>query len=259
MNYYIDTEFLEGFHKPIFGRRRHFIDLISVGIVSEDNREYYAINKDFDFKAAWNSFQMKRINVSGDAKNIWKEGYYMVKEYWLRENVLKPIFKELWYDKCHLLNLHHVTNDFTYSNFKKLVSIYGQSIDDIRYGIFSFFFPLAVNEWVGSLDELWTAGKTEKVALYGYYSSYDHVLLCSIFGKMIDLPNGVPMLTYDLKQQLDEKADKYDDRFMNGDESFEWKLGVIKNKANYPKQQNEHNALDDAKFNRDLHKFLQSI
>jgi hypothetical protein len=59
MKYFLDTEFHEykkqyrlfGFKvgKPI-----NTIELISIGIVAEDNREYYTICKDFDVKAAWN-------------------------------------------------------------------------------------------------------------------------------------------------------------------------------------------------------------
>lgn len=52
MKYFFDTEFIEGFHKPLFGKRRHFIDLISIGIVAEDGREYYAISKNFNPKDA---------------------------------------------------------------------------------------------------------------------------------------------------------------------------------------------------------------
>jgi len=39
MKYFLDTEFIEGFRKPLFSKRRHFIDLISVGVVAEDGRE----------------------------------------------------------------------------------------------------------------------------------------------------------------------------------------------------------------------------
>lgn len=35
---------------------------------------------------------------------------------------------------------------------------------------------------------------------WGYYSAYDHVCLCQLFGKMIDLPKGFPYLTFDVKQ-----------------------------------------------------------
>ena len=60
MKYFIDTEFIEGFKKPLFGKSRHFIDLISIGIKCEDGREYYAISKDFNLKEAWNRFDLIR-------------------------------------------------------------------------------------------------------------------------------------------------------------------------------------------------------
>jgi hypothetical protein len=56
MKYFIDTEFLEGTQKesfPISLFRKQTpptIDLISIGIVAEDGREYYAISKDFNLK-----------------------------------------------------------------------------------------------------------------------------------------------------------------------------------------------------------------
>ena len=43
MRYYLDTEFIED------GKT---IDLISIGLVSEDGREYYAINYNCDFSKA---------------------------------------------------------------------------------------------------------------------------------------------------------------------------------------------------------------
>lgn len=53
MKYFIDTEFIEGFHKPMFGKRRHFIDLISIGIVREDGRTYSAISNEYQYKDAY--------------------------------------------------------------------------------------------------------------------------------------------------------------------------------------------------------------
>jgi len=50
--YFIDFEFIEGFKKPILGKRRHFIDMISVGIICEDGREYYAISNEWRYKDA---------------------------------------------------------------------------------------------------------------------------------------------------------------------------------------------------------------
>ena len=55
MKYFIDTEFLEGTQRKGFmgmGKTKPTIDLISIGIVCEDGREYYAISKDFNLKEA---------------------------------------------------------------------------------------------------------------------------------------------------------------------------------------------------------------
>ncbi len=52
MKYFLDTEFIEGFHKPLFGKKRHFVDLVSIGILAEDGRTYYAISKEFNPKDA---------------------------------------------------------------------------------------------------------------------------------------------------------------------------------------------------------------
>jgi 3'-5' exoribonuclease-like protein len=37
--------------------------------------------------------------------------------------------------------------------------------------------------------------------LWAWYGAYDHVVLCQLWGRMIDLPKGVPMWTGDLKQE----------------------------------------------------------
>ena len=55
MKYFYDTEFLEGTQKKRWwniGKQKPTIDLISIGVVCEDGREYYAISKDFNLKEA---------------------------------------------------------------------------------------------------------------------------------------------------------------------------------------------------------------
>lgn len=52
MKYFIDTEFIEGITKPLIGKPRHFIDLVSIGIVREDGKTYYAISKEWRYKDA---------------------------------------------------------------------------------------------------------------------------------------------------------------------------------------------------------------
>lgn len=96
MKYYLDTEFIEGKQdKKFLGikyRETPFtIDLISIGIVSEDNREYYAISKDFNLQEAWNRYDLK---ITGK-KDIGMTPVYE-KVYWIRENVLKSIWMDLF-------------------------------------------------------------------------------------------------------------------------------------------------------------------
>ena len=38
--------------------------------------------------------------------------------------------------------------------------------------------------------------------LWADYGAYDHVALCQLFGSMVDLPEGMPMFTHDLQQEL---------------------------------------------------------
>jgi hypothetical protein len=40
-----------------------------------------------------------------------------------------------------------------------------------------------------------------KPQLWAWYGAYDHVALCQLWGRMIDLPDGIPMFTNDLKQE----------------------------------------------------------
>jgi hypothetical protein len=70
--------------------------------------------------------------------------------------------------------------------------------------------------------------KKSPVELWGYYSSYDHVALCWLFGRMIDLPAGMPMMTMDVKQL-----------------SVDMGIEI----PNTDKEE-EHNALSDARWNR---------
>ena len=259
MMYFLDTEFLEGTQKKYFGlgTTKPTIDLISIGIVAEDGREYYAISKDFNLKEAWNRWQQR--TGEGDRNNIHP------KHYWLRENVLFPIFHELverWAGEELIAMEKSCTTGynppiiFTYRNMKKLIKRYGKSNQQIKEVVYNF----CSNDYHKgnnlSYDErikydLYNDFKPE---LYGYYSAYDHVVLCWLFGHMIDLPKGFPMFTNDIQQMLVEKHKlylsmpflfaaqvKYD-----FDEWFNW----AKSLTGIDKQINQHNALDDAKWNK---------
>jgi hypothetical protein len=186
------------------------IDLISIGIVSEDGREYYAISKDFNLNEAWNRFDL----VKGD------------KVYWIRQNVLFPIYRE------------HVSTDlsdicpFNITTMRSIIDKVGKSRQLLAEEIEAFCRKAQV------------MGEQELPVFYGYYSAYDHVCLSWIFGKMIDLPSGFPMYTIDLKQMIDTMPVSHE---------------VIRNNPNYPEQENAHNAINDAKWNYSLYRFLQTL
>ena len=42
--------------------------------------------------------------------------------------------------------------------------------------------------------------------LWADYCAYDHVALCQLYGRMIDLPDGVPMWTHDLRQMVERAS-----------------------------------------------------
>jgi hypothetical protein len=71
-------------------------------------------------------------------------------------------------------------------------------------------------------------------ALWAWYGAYDHVALAQLFGRMIDLPRGVPMHTNDLKQECDR---------LGNPRIPEQSSGV-------------HNALADARHNWEIGRFL---
>jgi hypothetical protein len=80
-------------------------------------------------------------------------------------------------------------------------------------------------------------GQGQPAELWAWYSAYDHVCLAQLFGKMIDLPSEVPMVTYDIKQ-----------------------LHKLAGYCDMPKQpEGLHNALEDAKFNIVRYNYLKEV
>lgn len=171
MKYWLDTEFIE--RGP-----DHPIELISVGIVAEDKREFYAISTDFKAKHA---------------------------SQWVKDNVLThlpPRHVNPLYDSPRLFH------------------------ESLRW------MPRRlIAEQVKAFCDPAVFGKPE---FWGYYADYDWVVLCQMFGTMMDLPKGWPMYCRDIKQWCDD-------------------LGNPK----LPEQgKGEHHALADARWNRQACEFL---
>lgn len=224
MNYYIDTEFIEAFTKPFMGKKRHFIDLISIGIVSETGRLYYAVSNEFDPELA---------------------------DPWVNRNVLAPMVEE-WTTTMKPVSIKWKAGDMT---VKKVC--YGILLMQKHIGKSNSDIAQDIKEFIdrGQSSPILSA---EPINFYGYYADYDWVLLCSLYGRMLDLPQGWPMYCKDLKQELDNLIYVHDPvTVMNI--SFDQALVKLKNHPDYPKQSNAHNALDDARWNRDLHKFIITV
>lgn len=248
-DFYYDCEFLEGTQTKRFlgiptGTTKPTIELISIGIVRQDDRKYYAISKDFNLKEAWNRFEIKKEWHSIDEST---QSTRDVKVYWIRENVLKPIFYE-WKGKD--INFHEI--EFTYKEFKQLLNKYGKSNKQIAEEVKAFVYYTG---WECDPPvHSYVLNKNGAINLYGYYSAYDHVALCWLFGKMIDLPTGFPMLTIDLKQELERLNETLGYNCDTKGNSYK-----LQEHPDYPKQANEHNALSDAIFNKQLHEFIKTL
>jgi hypothetical protein len=277
MKYFIDTEFLEGTQKERFPvslfrkETKPTIDLISIGIVAEDGREYYAISKDFNLEEAWNRYDLeinKRFPLGGEYNKV----------YWIRENVLKPIFIELTcksfkndnYGINTILAKEIANTQFTYNNLKLLINTYGKTNKQIAEEIKEFCIQRIVTE--SNIEKLAPLYPTKNIPrqdintsidypeFYGYYADYDWVAFCWLFGKMMDLPKGFPMYCIDLKQELDKKVLNHKQEWLANKVNIDFDmLTHIQTLPNYPKQTNEHNALADARWNKKLYEFLQTI
>lgn len=141
MIYAYDTEFLED------GKT---IDLISIGIVCEDGREYYAVNRD----APW-----KRIR----------------KHDWLMANVVPSL------PQPHGDWINQMPKSWPIDFQSPLVKTRQRIAREVRD------FLLGGQ----SLPELWAD-----------YCAYDHVVLAQLYGPMVNLPEGLPMFTHDLQQEV---------------------------------------------------------
>lgn len=151
MRIYLDTEFVE--------RGYERIELISIGLVAEDGREFYAVASD-----GWDP------EHAND---------------WVKANVLTKLGNDPRMPRTLIAEM--------------------------------------IRDFAGEKPEFW-----------GYYSDYDWVLLCQLFGTMMDLPKGWPMFCRDVIQLCKD----------NGDPRL-------------PKQDgSEHNALADARHILVMHEYL---
>jgi len=181
MKYFYDTEFLED---------GTTIRLISIGIVSEDGRSYYAINRNFSWEY------------------LHRPEFSFVREY-------------VW---------HHIPRfgdtmalDICDENVKR-PDVIAQEVREFLLG------PDGSKE-------------IPHIELWADYPAYDHVVLCQLWGRMIDRPLGIPARTNDIIQFAEMIGIAEDD---------------LENQDGYPIQLGgtRHHALYDASHNHEVFQWL---
>lgn len=211
MKFYLDTEFIECTkQRKVLGIKVGSpvptIDLISIALVAEDGREFYALNADCELEYAW----------AND---------------WVRKNVLLPI----WHEHTPSALKYYNVNPFSLSAMRGIFKKKGFSKGALKWALMLFVHNEAYEGHVGSIDSFFEANFTDSHSFYGYFSDYDWVVFCQLFGRMIDLPKGFPMYCLDLKQEMAR---------LGAPDSIK------------PSNGSEHNALADARWNKALHERL---
>jgi hypothetical protein len=256
MKYFIDTEFKEYFKQHNFigipvGYPTPTIDLISIGIVSEDKREYYALNKECDLDEIWEDKWLNKNvlhpiyleYIHGDMRNVSIFSKSSVKAIFYGFGKSKT---QITSDIISMVNCTEQTYDYGIGLNKVIESITKSDCWSENYYKNEFEYIKKHNTFIpkqiysSGMDGLGVSRNKDIIynqpEFYAYYASYDWVVFCQLFGRMLDLPKGFPMYCKDLKQIMDDKGlDK------------EWK------RLNCPDPYAEHNALIDAKWNLDLY------
>jgi 3' exoribonuclease, RNase T-like len=149
-NIFLDTEFIDN---------GSTIELISIGMIDDNNNTLYLISSEFN-----------EVNC----------------DEWLMQNVVSKLGDEPRFSREEIKN--------------------------------------KVVEYIGD----------KNVRFWGYFSSYDWVVFCQLFGKMLDLPKGYPYYCNDLKQEIKRLALRTD----------------------HIDKGSLHNALEDAKWNKKVHEYV---
>ncbi|NRQ36009.1 hypothetical protein HII36_29870 [Nonomuraea sp. NN258] len=186
MKVWYDTEFVD---------TGTSIELISIGLVAEDGREYYAVNSDTP----------RGMLGRND---------------WLLRNVVPslPIANRASLDAY----LKQPASAKAKVDFEVALDLKDTRVKP-RWVIAN-----EVRDFLQSIPDL---------ELWAWYAAYDHVALAQLWGRMTNLPAGVPMWTNDLKQEC-------------------MRLG---NPAMPEQAEGLHNALADARRNRVMHEFLETL
>lgn len=149
--YFLDTEFIED---------GVTIDLISIALVCDDGREYYAISNEFNSSKA---------------------------HQWVKDNVIAKLPPR----PCFTQNPYASASD-------KEASKIWKTREQIKEDVL-FFLAGGVFHSDGSQTLYWDES-VKDVEFWADYAAYDWVVFCQLFGNMLDLPRELPMFCSDIQQ-----------------------------------------------------------
>ena len=174
------------------------IEPISIGMVADDGRELYLVNED------------------AGAGTLHEQ---ICRHQWLMENVVPhlPLYARRPGERHYGKSSTSTAN--TYKGFFSL------DLNDNRV-VSRRFMRNAIRDFLDA---------SAPVELWGYFASYDHVLLAQMFGRMIDRPASMPMWTNDVQQVA---------AALGLDNSLPPQIGTA------------HNALDDARWTKAAWEYL---
>lgn len=190
------------------------IDLISIGIVCEDGRELYLQSVEFD----------------PDKASPW------VEEHVLHSLLVCPRLSG------NVRGLYaHEGGQCTFTNpARGVTGLHGVKMSGHLIGDHADC-PWRTREQIR--NEIRHFFNSEKIELWGWCGSYDHVALCQLFGTMMDVPSQFPHYIKDLQYVLDEHG--------ISDDELPQQEGTV------------HNALEDArhikKIWESLHRPLKDV
>lgn len=175
--YYVDCEFIDD------GKA---IDLISIGIVGEYGREYYAQSCEFNPDNASKWVQKHVFTALAVCPYInLTNAYYIKAEIIKHSGIGGKCTSEL--NTATMRNTDYLTEQIKLGNYPDCG---WRTRKQIKQELIAFLDP----------------EKYGKPELFGWCSAYDFVAFCQLFGTMMDLPKEYPHYIKDLQQVLDERG-----------------------------------------------------
>lgn len=147
MDIYYDTEFIDA--PPV-------VKFLSIGMVREDGKEYYAVNSS--------------LYIIGEAARIP----------WLLTNVLSYL------PLANPIDSYAPQWDESHSDYVHVKPVH-QIAKEVRNFILEVPNP----------------------SLWAWFAAYDHLMLSQLYGKMLDIPSGIPQRTNDVVQEAERLGSPY--------------------------------------------------